>query len=591
MIHRWEVPCLSEKKDTLGVLKRLSGYLWQRKGWMSLAIAMTLAGNILQLWIPRYAGKAIDAIGLLDGVDFHLVAEMCMYMFFCVIVSSVLSYATQMMLVRISADITRQMRKELFDHLLTLPVSFFDRHQAGDVISRISYDIDTINTSLSSDLTTAVTSLITVVGSFVMMLRISGRLCLVFVITTPLIIFLTRHRAAKVRPLFSRRSKKLGELNGYAEEMLSGHRTIKAYGRQETFIQRFDDKNNEAVDAYYEADYQGSIVGPMVGLVNNISLAFISGMGGFLFMAGSISVGDISSFIMYSRRFSGPISGMAELMAELQSAMSAARRVFAMIDEPSEKADDIDAVVLDKAKGYVGFDNVQFGYEEGKQIIHYLTLHADPGKMIAIVGPTGAGKTTIINMLMRFYDPWSGTITVDDTDVMHATRDSLRLQFSMVLQDTWLFSGSIYENVAYGRDNVTKEEVKQACKAVDIDDFIMSLKDGYDTILSDEGVNISKGQKQLLTIARAMLSESKMLILDEATSNVDSNTEQKIQKAMKQLCKGKTTFIIAHRLSTIKEADQILVLQKGRVIERGTHESLLEAKGFYASLFGAQWEN
>jgi len=394
-----------------------------------------------------------------------------------------------------------------------------------------------------------------------------------------------------VRPLFHKRSMKLSELNGFAEEMLSGHKTIKAYGQEETIISRFDEKNQDAVDTYYEADYQGSIVGPTVTFVNNLSLAIISGFGGILFLAHEISIGNISSFILYSKRFSGPISEMAEIMAELQSAISSARRVFAMIDEPSELADDADAVVLDHAKGDVFFENVHFSYVPGNEIIHGLNLKADSGKMIAIVGPTGAGKTTIINMLMRFYDPDSGVITVDGHDICHCTRDSLRKQFSMVLQDTWLFEGSIYENVAYGRDNVTKEEVVEVCKAVDIHDFVMSLKDGYDTILTDDGVNISKGQKQLLTIARAMLSEAKMLILDEATSNVDSNTEQKIQKAMLELCRGKTTFIIAHRLSTIQSADEILVLSHGTVMERGTHEQLLKQSGFYASLFHAQWDD
>ena len=570
---------------------RLLTYIRRHLGTAVLAVIATVAANTAALYIPYFSGRAIDAIGEIGNVDFEAVLRLCAMMLICIFANSILAYVTQLLLIRMSSRITAEMRREVFDHLLELPVYFFDSHPVGDIISRISYDIDTINASLSSDLVTIATSVITVIGSFIMMLRISGRLSLIFVVTTPLIFFITRHRARVVRPLFSKRSAKLGELNGFVEEMLSGQKTIKAYGNEETIISRFDKKNLEAVDTYYEADYQGSIVGPTVMFINNLSLALIAGFGGALYLLQQISIGSISAFILYSKRFSGPISGAAEVLAEIQSAFSAARRVFALLDEPAEKKDDDDAVVLDHVSGNVEFENVRFSYVPDKEIIHGLNLKAEEGKMIAIVGPTGAGKTTIINMLMRFYDPDSGVIRIDGHDILHCTRDSLRKQFSMVLQDTWLFQGTIRENVAYGSDHATAEDVERVCRAVELHDFIVSLKDGYDTVLSDDGVNISKGQKQLLTIARAMLNESKMLILDEATSNVDSSTEQKIQKAMMELCRGKTTFVIAHRLSTIKEADMILVLQHGTVIERGTHEELLNQKGFYASLFNAQWQS
>lgn len=578
------------KMPSSEVAKRLMKYVLRHKYLTLAAVVTTLCGNLAALYIPHYSGLAIDAIGEMGHVNFDNVLRLCGFMMVCIVLNSVLAYTTQLLLIRISSSITAEMRREVFDHLLEMPVNFFDRNAAGDIISRISYDIDTINASLSSDIVTIATSVITVVGSFIMMMRISRTLCIVFFITTPLIFYITRHRARVVRPLFSKRSRKLGELNGFVEEMLSGHKTIKAYGQEKTILGRFDSRNEEAVTTYYEADYQGSIVGPTVTFINNLSLAMISGLGGVLFLNKAISIGNISAFILYSKRFSGPISGAAEVMAEIQSAFSASRRVFALLDEPAEKKDDEDAVVLDHVQGSVEMEDVRFSYVPEREIIHGLSLSAEPGRMIAIVGPTGAGKTTIINLLMRFYDPDSGVIRVDGHDILHCTRDSLRRQFSMVLQDTWLFQGTIFENIAYGSENATMDDVVRVCKAVEIHDFVMSLKDGYDTVLSDDGVNISKGQKQLMTIARAMLNESKMLILDEATSNVDSTTEQKIQRAMLQLCRGKTTFVIAHRLSTIKEADMILVLQNGTVIERGTHEQLLAAKGFYASLFNAQWE-
>ena len=580
-----------KKKDNSKVIRRLAGYLWQNRSLLVLALALTMAANLANLYVPAVSGSAVDAIESGFGVNFDGVYHACRILLSLIAVNAVCSYFASVVLVRISSRISRTMRQQVFDHLLSMPVSYFDRNQTGDIVSRISYDIDTINTSLSSDLITILTSIITVVGSFIMMIRISPMLCLIFVITIPLIVFISRHRAMKVRPLFSKRSRDLGKLNGFVEEMLSGHKTIKAYGQEEMVIGQFDKQNKEAVDSYYEADYQGTIVGPTVGFINNISLALISGLGAFLYLRGQISIGNISSFTLYSRRFSGPISETANLMADFQSALSAARRVFALLDEESEPADAADARAMEKAKGSVAFEDVRFSYIPGKEILHGLNFTTKPGTMTAIVGPTGAGKTTLINLLMRFYDPDSGMICVDGIDIRQLKRDDLRRQFSMVLQDTWLFEGTIAENVAYGHDGATREDVERVCKAAHMHEFILSLKNGYDTLLTDSGVNISKGQKQLLTIARAMLSEARMLILDEATSNVDSHTEQQIQEAMLELCKGKTTFVIAHRLSTIQNADQILVMQHGEIVERGDHESLLADKGIYASLFNAQWVN
>lgn len=587
VIHRWEVLLLTKKKTVL----RIGKYLLAHKVAVFIALVLALFSNYFALIGPQLSGLAIDAIGTNVGhVDFSVVIKYCIWMLVVYVASAILAYVVQRILIQVSSGITFKMREEVFNHLLSLPISYFDRNQVGDIISRISYDIDTINSSLSSDIITVFTGVITVVGSAMMMIAISPTLCLIFAVTVPLIIIFTRYRTKKVKPLFSKRSRKLGELNGFVEEMLSGYKTIKAYGQEETIVTKFDTENIEAVDAYYDADYQGSVVGPSVTFINNLSLSFVSMFGALLYLFGSLTIGNISSFVLYSRKFSGPISETANILSDLQSAISAAERVFRLLDEPSELADKENVHTLTNVKGEVECKHVSFGYVKDKEILHDLNFFTEPGKMIAIVGPTGAGKTTIINLLMRFYDIHAGEIKVDGYRSDECTRESLRKQYAMVLQDTWLFSGTIFENVAYAKEGATLEEVIEVCKAAHIHDFIQTLKEGYDTVLTDDGVNISKGQKQLLTIARAMLSESKMLILDEATSNVDSRTEMQIQEAMLKLCKDKTSFVIAHRLSTIKNADIILVLKQGTIIESGNHDELMMQRGFYAKLFNAQFE-
>lgn len=572
-------------------IRRLIGYLKESKFLLLLACVTTIVANVLALYGPKLTGIAIDAIGGPGQVNFDQVLYYCVLMILFYVISSVLTYILQIILLQVSKKITHRMRKQVFDHLLELPVSYFDRNQTGDIVSKISYDIDTINTSLSSDILQLVTGVITVVGSLLMMLSIAPVLVLVFVITVPITLVFARYRMIKVKPLFRRRSRKLGELNGFTEEMLSGNKTIKAYGQEDTIITKYDSRNEDASQAYYTADYEGSIMGPSVNFVNNLSLSLISMFGAILFLLGKITIGNISSFVMYSRKFSGPINETANIITELQTAAAAAERVFRLLDEPSEIPDAPDAKVLIDTKGMVDIDHVKFGYTPEKEIIHDLRLHADPGQLVAIVGPTGAGKTTIINLLMRFYDVNEGVISVDGYPIRNLTRDSLRKAFTMVLQDTWLFQGTIEENVAYAREDATLEEVIDVCKKAHIHDFVETLPQGYQTVLTDDGVNISKGQKQLLTIARAMLSNARMLILDEATSNVDSRTEMAIQDAMLELMKGRTCFVIAHRLSTIKNADVILVLKDGDIIESGTHDELLQARGFYAKLFNSQFES
>jgi len=432
------------------------------------------------------------------------------------------------------------------------------------------------------------------------MLSISPPLVLVFAVTIPISILFTRYKTRRIRPLFKARSRKLGELNGFAEEMLSGQKTIRAYSREGVIVSRFDERNNDAVEAYYKAEFHGAMIGPSVNFINNLSIALVTVCGGILYMLTSttptlapilmLSLGGVSAFVQYSRKFSGPINELANIISELQSATAAAERVFRLIDEEPEPADSEDATALEQVQGEVDFSHVTFGYVEGKTILHDLNVHASPGTTVAIVGPTGAGKTTVINLLMRFYDVNEGTISLDGTDIRHIKRKDLRRAFTMVLQDTWLFCGTIFENITYGKENATREEVIAAAKAAHIHEYIEGLKNGYDTVLTDDGVNISKGQRQLITIARAMLADAPMLILDEATSNVDSRTEQHIQAAMKNLMAGRTCFVIAHRLSTIQNADIILVVKDGTVIEAGNHEALMKKQGgFYASLYNSQF--
>jgi len=571
-------------------LRRLLAYLKESKYLLMLAVITTLVANVLALYAPKLIGLAIDAIGVSGNVDFDKVFYYAIVLVIVYLISSLFIYLLHRLLIIVSNRITFRLRKEIFEHLQRLPISYFDKNQTGDIISKISYDVDTINTSLSADILHLFNGVITAVGSFVMMYSISKILVLVVLVTVPVVFYIARLRMHKVKPLFRLRSRKLGELNGFTEEMLSGAKTIKAYGQEETMISKYDEKDVEASDAYYNADYQGSILGPSVNGINNLSLSFISMFGTILFVQGKLSIGAISSFVMYSRKFAGPINETAGIITEIQTAITAAERVFRLLDEPVEVEDVKDAVILQDTRGEVDIEHVSFGYVEDVKVLHDLNLHVDPGKLFAIVGPTGAGKTTIINLLMRFYDVDEGLIKIDGIPIINMTRESLRQAFSMVLQESWLFEGTIQENVAYAKEGASLDEVIEVCKKAHIHNYIMSLPNDYQTILTDNAINISKGQKQLLTIARAMLSTAKVLILDEATSNVDSKTEMQIQKAMLELMKGRTCFVIAHRLSTIKTADQILVLDHGQVIETGNHEQLLHNKGFYARLFNAQFD-
>ncbi len=582
-------------KDTRGTLLRIIRYLMAYRWLVLLFLVFAFLSNVGNLLGPRFAGKAIGAAeaGFRQGpghVDMAIVTRYALLMLGCYVGGNILSFLVGIGMMRVGRRVARNMRRDVFNKLMTLPVGYFDRHQAGDIISRVSYDIDVVSTSLSTDVIQIITSLVTVVGSFVMMCAISLPLVLCMAATIPISIAFTRYMGKKTRPLYSKRSAAYGEMNGFAEEMFTGQKTILAYAQEERVCGDFSRINRKAAEAYRDADGMGVRMGPTIGMISNFGLAAIGMGGAILYMTGIVGLEQISSFVLYSRKFSGPINEISNIVNEIFSALAASERVFRLLDEPEEVKDIYGAAELTDCRGHVEARGVSFGYLPGKTVLHCLDMEAKPGQTIAIVGPTGAGKTTIINLLMRFYDPDSGSICVDGREEREYTMDSLRRAYAMVLQDTWVFRGTIFENIAYGKENATMEEVVAAARAAHIHGYIMRLPQGYNTVISEDGGNISKGQKQLLTIARAMLYNTSMLILDEATSNVDTNTERQVQKAIRSLMAGRTSFVIAHRLSTIQNADRILVVDHGDVVEQGTHESLMVQKGFYYRLYASQFE-
>nr|WP_297708146.1 ABC transporter ATP-binding protein [uncultured Butyrivibrio sp.] len=578
-------------KDARKTLRRLLKYMMEYAWIFFLLLICAFTSNIGNLLGPDFAGKAITAASAGKGkVDMDLVVHYGLLMLFVYVGSNILSFLVNIGMMHVGRYVARNMRRDVFDKLQKLPVGYFDKHLAGDIISRVSYDIDVVTTSLSSDIVQILTSVVTVVGSFIMMCMISLPLVLCMAFTIPISVLFTRHMSKKTRPLYRVRSLAYGEMNGFAEEMFTGQKTILAYAHEDYVCKRFEEINLNAARAYKDADGLGMTMGPTIGMISNIGLSAIGLGGALLYMKNIVGLGQISSFILYSRKFSGPINEISNIINEIFSALAAAERVFQLLDEIEEVKDIEGAALLSDVQGKVEVHDVEFGYLKKKTILHDFNMESHPGETVAIVGHTGAGKTTIINLLMRFYDPWKGEICVDGQENRKYTMESLRKSYSMVLQDTWVFNGTIFDNIAYGKENATLEEVMEAAKAAHIHNYIMRLPQGYNTVISEDGGNISKGQKQLITIARAMLYDTSMLILDEATSNVDTATERKVQKAMRTLMAGKTCFIIAHRLSTIRNADNILVMDKGDVIEQGNHDFLMQNKGAYYRLYQSQFD-
>ena len=506
------------------------------------------------------------------------------------ITSSLLSLAQQLLLVRVAQQTVRVLRKDLFDHLQTLPLRFFDSHPHGELMSRLSNDVDNVSNMLSSSITQVMSSAITIVISLSMMLYLSWVLTLVSLITIPISMLLMKAVTSRSGKLFKAQQACLGQLNGIVEETVTGARVVKVFTREEAVIEDFEAANQALTEAGTKATILSRVIGPMMNMINNIGFALMAGIGGALVLSGNVgSVGMIQSFLQYQRQFSRPFNEIANQVSVVQSALAGAERVFDVIDESPEPADAPDAVPLPAPKGDVEFRDVVFGYTPKKKILDGVSFHARPGETVALVGPTGAGKTTIVNLLMRFYDIQSGQILVDGHDLTDIRRQDLRSSMGMVLQDVYLFAGTVRENIAYGKPDATDEEIIAAAKLANCHGFISRLPDGYDTVLAEDGGNISQGQRQLLSIARAVLANPAVLILDEATSSVDTRTEMKIQSAMLKLMEGRTSFVIAHRLSTIRTADQILVIKDGRIFERGTHEELIAKNGFYASLLASQY--
>jgi ATP-binding cassette subfamily B multidrug efflux pump len=584
-------------KATLATLMK---YLKPYRYAFILTLFFAIASTVFAIVGPKMLGNAVNVLfeGIMGkmagtpgaGVDFASIAGICLTLLGLYIAGTVFNYIQGWIMTGIAMKLTYQLRKDIAEKVKRLPLKYFDKKTHGEVISLVSNDADAIGSALSMNLSQIITAVTTLLGALAMMLWISWAMTLVAIVIMPISLILVSIIVRKSQKYFKKNWDYLGHVNGHIEEMFGGHNVMKAYNGEEKSIKQFDGLNNELYDAGWKSQFLSTAMMPVMNFIGNLGYVGVAIMGGYLAVRGIIQVGDILAFVTYVRNFTQTITQTSNIANMLQTTVAAAERVFVFLDEEEESADPADAVTLEKLTGHVTFDKVHFGYDPDKIIINNFSAEIKPGQNVAIVGPTGAGKTTLVKLLMRFYDVNSGGIYVDGVDIRKMKRQKLRDMFGMVLQDTWLFNGTIKENIRYGDFKATDDEVTAAAKMAYVDAFVHALPHGYDMELNEETSNISQGQKQLITIARAFLADPKILILDEATSSVDTRTEVLIQKAMEELTKDRTSFVIAHRLSTIRNADIILVMRDGDIVEQGTHEELLKAKGFYASLYYSQFD-
>ncbi|HEX6541808.1 MAG TPA: ABC transporter ATP-binding protein [Ktedonobacterales bacterium] len=586
-------------KNFRGTLFRLLRYFGPQKYQLIAVLVAAILSTIFNIVGPKILGMAITK--LFEGfvlkfqhvpgasIDFAYIDRVLLILAGLYIISSIFGYAQQYIMAGVAQRTVYRMRQQVDEKLARLPLRYYDSRTHGEILSRAVNDMDNISTTLQQNLTQFITSVVTVVGVVVMMLTISPLLTLVVAVTLPLSIIVTTLIAKRSQTYFTRQQRALGELNGHVEEMYNGHKIVKAFGGEAKSIATFTDRNAQLYDAGWRAQFVSGLIMPLMMSIGNIGYVFVAVIGGIMVTHNAIQLGDIQAFIQYSRQFTQPITQLAAITNSIQLTIASAERVFELLDEAEETSDPVPAVEIREPSGAVQFVHANFGYSADVPLIEDMNINVTSGQTIAIVGPTGAGKTTLVNLLMRFYDLDRGQILVDGVDTRQMRRGDLRRMFGMVLQDTWLFNGTIRDNIAYGRENATEAEIVQAAVAAQADHFIRTLPESYDTVLNQDASNLSQGQKQLLTIARAVLADPEILILDEATSSVDTRTEVLIQKAMRELMKGRTSFVIAHRLSTIRDADMILVMNHGRIIEQGTHNQLLEKGGFYANLYNSQF--
>jgi ATP-binding cassette subfamily B multidrug efflux pump len=590
---------VQKAKDFKGTARRLLGYFLPQKYLLMIVLVTAIIGTVFNIVGPKILGLATTKLfeGLLlkfrgvpgASVDFNYIAHILLILLGLYIVSSIFIYIQQYVMAGVAQRTMYRLRREVDEKISRLPLKYFDSRTHGEIMSRAVNDMDNLSTTLQQSITQLITSAVTLLGVIVLMLTISPLLSLIVVLTLPLSLFVTVGIAKRSQNYFRRQQRALGELNGHVEEMYTGHKIVKAFGREGQSVAEFTERNEQLYNAGWRAQFVSGIIMPLMRFIGNIGYVFVAVVGGIMVTRGAIAIGDVQAFIQYAQQFTQPIIQLANFANVIQSAMASAERIFELLDEQEEVPEAADAKVIEHPEGAVEFEHVKFGYSPDNILMEDMNIDVQSGQMIAIVGPTGAGKTTLVNLLMRFYDVNSGRILVDGVDIREIKRGALRRTFGMVLQDTWLFNGTIHDNIAYGREGATEEEIIRAAKAANANHFIRTLPGGYNTVLNEDATNISQGQKQLLTIARAFLADPEILILDEATSSVDTRTEMQIQKAMAELMKGRTSFVIAHRLSTIRDAELILVMNHGTIVEKGTHEELLAKNGFYADLYNSQF--